>query len=219
MHRVAVAGSLVRFVRAGGGTTAGRDIWGHSVNGRRFLPMGGHRFSPVAAMSSPHWWPLVLPGGVGARVLDVAEAVGRSGVECPRGEAGAETQAREWGVRISRTPHSALMWAGDHPLASGSWTQRRWEGGGSRPHGSRPRRQGGPGREALGREAGCLAPTHQTRESGHEGIAQRLSREERRNLCLYFAVTAQTPSYLTKPGSLGMTHMRKPEASASGSFA
>jgi hypothetical protein len=31
------------------------------VNGRRVLPTGGHRFSPVAAMFSPHWWPRVLP--------------------------------------------------------------------------------------------------------------------------------------------------------------
>ena len=27
------------------------------VNGHRFLPKYGHRFSPPAAMFSPHWWP------------------------------------------------------------------------------------------------------------------------------------------------------------------
>jgi hypothetical protein len=55
------------------------------VNGHSVLPTGGHRFSPVAAIFSPHWWPSVLPGGQGvSRVLDGAEAVGRSGVKCPR---------------------------------------------------------------------------------------------------------------------------------------
>lgn len=32
------------------------------VNGHRFLPSGGHRFSPLAAMFSPRWWQRVLPG-------------------------------------------------------------------------------------------------------------------------------------------------------------
>ena len=27
------------------------------VNGHRFLPKYGHRFSPPAAIFSPHWWP------------------------------------------------------------------------------------------------------------------------------------------------------------------
>ncbi len=58
---------------------------GALVNGHRVLPTGGHRFSPVAAMFSPHWWPPVLPGGVGvSRGLDGAKAVGRSGIESPR---------------------------------------------------------------------------------------------------------------------------------------
>jgi hypothetical protein len=28
-----------------------------AVNGHRLLPKYGHRFSPPAAMFSPHWWP------------------------------------------------------------------------------------------------------------------------------------------------------------------
>jgi hypothetical protein len=53
--------------------------WGHSflreradlvpagVNGHRFLPMYGHRFSPPAAIFSPHWRPWVLPMTWGSR--------------------------------------------------------------------------------------------------------------------------------------------------------
>jgi hypothetical protein len=39
------------------------------VNGHRFLPKYGHRFSPVAAIFSPHWWPWVSPrpGGMSDR--------------------------------------------------------------------------------------------------------------------------------------------------------
>ena len=40
-------------------SAAGRATGG--VNGHRFLPAGGHRFSPTAAIFSPHWWPSVLP--------------------------------------------------------------------------------------------------------------------------------------------------------------
>jgi len=29
----------------------------YDVNGHRFLPKYGHRFSPPAAIFSPHWWP------------------------------------------------------------------------------------------------------------------------------------------------------------------
>jgi Tetratricopeptide repeat len=32
-----------------------------SVNGHLFLPIRGHRFSPLMAMISPHWWPSNLP--------------------------------------------------------------------------------------------------------------------------------------------------------------
>jgi hypothetical protein len=31
------------------------------VNGHLFLPNRGHRFSPLVAMISPHWWPSNLP--------------------------------------------------------------------------------------------------------------------------------------------------------------
>jgi len=31
------------------------------VNGHRFLPKYGHRFSPPAAIVSPHWWPCFSP--------------------------------------------------------------------------------------------------------------------------------------------------------------
>jgi hypothetical protein len=33
----------------------------HTVNGHLFLPIRGHRFSPLVAMVSPHWWPSNLP--------------------------------------------------------------------------------------------------------------------------------------------------------------
>jgi hypothetical protein len=33
----------------------------HGVNGHRFLPSCGRRFSPPAAVFSPRWWPSVLP--------------------------------------------------------------------------------------------------------------------------------------------------------------
>ena len=44
------------------------------VNGHRFLPSRGHRFSPAAVMFSPRWWPSVLPSALSTRSL---EAVGR----------------------------------------------------------------------------------------------------------------------------------------------
>ena len=44
------------------------------VNGHRFLPGDGHRFSPVADMFSPRWWPAVLPSALSSRS---PEAVGR----------------------------------------------------------------------------------------------------------------------------------------------
>jgi uncharacterized protein len=31
------------------------------VNGHRFLPIGGHLFSPLMAMFSPRWWPRISP--------------------------------------------------------------------------------------------------------------------------------------------------------------
>ena len=37
------------------------------VNGHRFLPSGGHRFSPLADMISPRWWPSALPGALSTR--------------------------------------------------------------------------------------------------------------------------------------------------------
>jgi hypothetical protein len=60
-----------RFLRPGR-NAAGRDRrgddrtpcparYGSVVNGHRFLPSGGHRFSPLADMFSPRWWPSVLP--------------------------------------------------------------------------------------------------------------------------------------------------------------
>ena len=38
-----------------------------AVNGHLFLPIRGHRFSPLVAMISPHWRPSNLPtiGAVG----------------------------------------------------------------------------------------------------------------------------------------------------------
>ena len=39
--------------------------WG--VNGHRFLPTGGHRFSPPAAIFSPHWRPRFSPPAGRAR--------------------------------------------------------------------------------------------------------------------------------------------------------
>jgi hypothetical protein len=75
---------------------------GVGVNGHRFLPTGGHRFSPVAAMFSPHWWPPSSPRWCGgSRGLDGAKAVGRSGIESPRR------------VQLSRgsTPSPAVAWA------------------------------------------------------------------------------------------------------------
>jgi hypothetical protein len=41
--------------------------WEDRVNGHRFLPMYGHRFSPPAAIFSPHWRPWVLPMTWGSR--------------------------------------------------------------------------------------------------------------------------------------------------------
>jgi len=38
------------------------EIGTTGVNGRRFLPAGGHRCPPVVAVLSPRWWPWVLPG-------------------------------------------------------------------------------------------------------------------------------------------------------------
>ena len=51
------------------------------VNGHRFLPNCGHRFSPPAAMFSPRWWPSVLPIAWCAAVVAEPSAVGarRSG--------------------------------------------------------------------------------------------------------------------------------------------
>jgi ABC-2 type transport system permease protein len=40
-----------------------------AVNGHRFLPSGGHRFSPMAATLSPRWWPSVLPDSGSAPVV------------------------------------------------------------------------------------------------------------------------------------------------------
>src|SRR5215207_8727490 len=40
-----------------------RGVLRPSVNGHRFLPSGGHRISPTAAVVSPHWWPSDLPSG------------------------------------------------------------------------------------------------------------------------------------------------------------
>jgi hypothetical protein len=50
-----------------------------AVNGHRFLPSGGHRFSPTAAMVSPRWWPSVLPAQGAARGRrEAVKAVGRA---------------------------------------------------------------------------------------------------------------------------------------------
>lgn len=35
-----------------------------AVNGHRFLPTDGHPFSPPVAMSSPRWWPSLLPSAL-----------------------------------------------------------------------------------------------------------------------------------------------------------
>ena len=51
-------------------------VWG--VNGHRFLPTGGHRISPTAAMFSPHWRPCFSPPrGLAALSSRSPEAVGR----------------------------------------------------------------------------------------------------------------------------------------------
>ena len=38
-----------------------------TVNGHRFLPSYGHRFSPAAVTLSPRWWPSVLPSALSSR--------------------------------------------------------------------------------------------------------------------------------------------------------
>jgi hypothetical protein len=57
-----------------GGRAPGWDAgieaaWRQSVNGHRFLPSGGHRISPMAAMFSLHWWPSDLPSALSTRSL------------------------------------------------------------------------------------------------------------------------------------------------------
>jgi hypothetical protein len=45
------------------------------VNGHRFLPGGGYRISPAAAIFSPRWWPSVLSSALSSRSREV---VGRA---------------------------------------------------------------------------------------------------------------------------------------------
>ncbi len=69
-----------------------------TVNGHRFLPSGGHRFSPRAAMFSPHWWPWVLPMTWGWR---------------------PSSRSRARRARRSGDGRARLAAQGHHPLAGG----------------------------------------------------------------------------------------------------
>jgi hypothetical protein len=40
---------------------ASRRVLCTRVNGHRFLPIGGHFFSPLAAIFAPRWWPRTSP--------------------------------------------------------------------------------------------------------------------------------------------------------------
>src|SRR5205085_10371861 len=44
-----------------------RSLGAPPVNGHRFLPSGGHRFSPLADTFSPRWWPSDLPSALSSR--------------------------------------------------------------------------------------------------------------------------------------------------------
>jgi excisionase family DNA binding protein len=102
-ERLGLSQSTVRHWLRKHGLRTFRARAGNSVNGHRFLPNYGHRFSPPAAIFSARCWPSVFPSRWGARPSSRSRARGGAAV------AAARTVSR--GVRPARLTLMEVCWS------------------------------------------------------------------------------------------------------------